>query len=1119
MSWEILFTQIFDRAASAARLPLAPLSYADLFSAEYRAIVPPHLAVRDALQLDKLIQGESEGLDLWAPDPELGDPHYRLQLYGERERSLDEIMPFLDNLNLRVIDQMPFRIAAGPRHYFIRSFSVLPRTAGGDLMARKEPLLEALQALLSGWVANDMLNGLLPITGLNWREVDVFRAYRNYYFQLGSSFGRFRFHLALLSNPGIADLLFRYFRNRFDPDGGWSSPEQREEEALFPLRTELAAALDAVADANEDRILRDLFNLIDATLRTDFFRPKPPAEHSIALKISSLGVINMPAPRPLFEIYVHSRLMEGIHLRGARVARGGIRWSDRLDDFRSEVLDLMQTQMIKNALIVPLGAKGGFVLNISGADPEERARWVVQAYGTLIRGLLNLTDNLVDDAIEPPPKGVAYDSADPYLVVAADKGTARFSDTANGIAGEYGFWLGDAFASGGSKGYHHKQLGITARGAWVSVRRHFHEAGQDVETQPFTVVGVGSMDGDVFGNGMLLSENIRLLGAFGPGHIFLDPDPDPAVSYRERRRLYELPGSSWNDYDRGLISPGGGVFRRDAKDIPLSREVRAWLGTRHAFLDGETLIRLLLAAPVDLLWLGGIGTYVKATAETHEEVADRGNDPVRIDAGQLRAKVVGEGANLGFTQKARIEYALAGGRINTDAVDNSGGVDLSDHEVNLKILMALLGRRGAIGGEDERDRCLAGLTGEVVAQVLANNQGQGLCLSLDRLRCQADAEAFLQVADRLVNAGLLDSAVESFPTRKEVLGRGGFGLTRPELAVLMAYAKLALKRALLDSAGFLSEPWNFKILGAYFPASIRERYGAFIPEHSLAREITATMVCNAVIGRAGVGFLAWVDELEPAQLVRAVEAYVFFDRVVGGQSLHAKLSTLDGGGGADRRYEAQLLLEDLLADCCRWALQGNPVPSPDDDRVEVWRSGLGVYLDYLVETLPSGERTEYERALEAGGVLGLDSHEARLLAFRKRLPEFPALADLSACSGKPLLTVARASDGIAEYLNLRRWVAQLESVVPRDRWEQRSRAALLDRFRSALPSLTRVLLRIGAGAGVADLFPAPKRQARLSRFRRIERDLNETAAISLIPFFALGAALEALREAAEGDGR
>ena len=1114
MSWERLYKACLERAASQqGRMPAPPLD-ALAFSPEYRAMIPPELAVRDTLRLDSLILTGGEGFDLWEPHPGLGDGYHQLRLYGERERGLDEIMPFLQNLGLRAMDQISFRLEAGSKRFFLRGFAVVPAAPdAADPMSRKEDLLEALDALLAGWVENDALNGLLLPAGLSWREIDVFRAYRNYYFQLGSHFGRFRFHRALLSNPGAAGLLFRYFAARFEPDGRWNDPIQREEEALSPIRQELAGSLDAVADTGEDRILRDLFNLIDATLRTDYYAPKNPPDHAIALKISSLGVINMPAPRPLFEIYVHSRWMEGIHLRGAKVARGGIRWSDRPDDFRSEILDLMQTQMIKNALIVPLGAKGGFVLNGVEQNPEERERLARRAYATLIRGMLNLTDNPGADM--DPSARVAYDDADSYLVVAADKGTSRLSDSANNIAAEYGFWLGDAFASGGSHGYHHKRLGITARGAWECVKRHFREAGRDIETEPFSVVGIGSMDGDVFGNGMLLSENIRLLGAFGARCIFLDPDPDPAISFRERKRLFEQGAAGWMNYNRGLISPGGGVFPRDAKDIPLSPRVRSWLGVRHASMDGEGLIRLLLAAPVDLLWLGGVGTYVKAASETHDEVADRINDPVRLDAGRIRAKVVAEGANLGFTQKARIEYALAGGRINTDAVDNSGGVDLSDHEVNLKIFMALLRQRGAIAGREERDRWLADLSGEVVRSVLANNDAQSLCLSLDRERCLADGTPFLDVADRLDNSGMLDRAVESFPTRKEILGRGGSGLTRPELAVLMAYAKLALKRALLDSGDFPEAPWTEGFLAGYFPAPLQENFGAYIPEHSLAREITATMVCNALIGRAGVGFLAWVDELEPALLIRAVGTYVQFDRIVGGAALWEKLRAEEDRLAADRHHALLSRLEDLLADLCRWALGSGQTPFPDSVPLEAWRAALRIYLDYLAGNLPESERAGHAAGLAALEAEGLTPDQARLLAFAEALREFPALVELAGRKAEPLAAVARLADAVADYLGLRRLAALLADIEPRDRWERRARIAMLDRFNTAPVSLGALMLRNGAREPGA-FFAAPALQTRLARFQRLARELAETTATSLIPYAALAAALEALREACDG---
>jgi glutamate dehydrogenase len=1109
MSWERLFKTGLGRAADEVHRDAATLPQAFLFTPEYRAQVPPPLAVRDALGLDEAIRTGRETVDLWEPHPDLGDGYYRLQLYGTRERSLDEIMPLLSNFGLRVIDQVPFRLESGAHRLFIRSFSVAPAGPGDiDPLAHETVLVEALRALLDGRVENDALNGLVLLTGLSWYAIDLFRAYRNYYFQLGSRFGRFRFHQALLANPNVALLLFRYFEARFEPDPALGDPARREEERLFPLRLELAAALETVKDTNEDRILRDLFNLIDATLRTDFYRRKDPAEPAIALKIGSLGVFNSPLPRPLFEIYVHSPCVEGIHLRGAKVARGGIRWSDRPDDFRSEILDLMQTQMIKNAFIVPLGAKGGFVLNEGSRGGMEAAR---RGYAVFIRGLLNLTDNLVGTDVETPPDILAYDGPDPYLVVAADKGTARLSDHANRIAEDYGFWLGDAFASGGSHGYHHKQLGITARGAWVCVERHFRELGQDLRTQAFSVAGVGSMDGDVFGNGLLYSENIRLLAAFGARHIFLDPDPDPKTAFRERRRLFELPASSWADYDPALISPGGGVFPRDAKDIPLSPEVRAWLGARQPSVDGEGLIRLILKAPVDLLWLGGIGTYVKASGETHEEVADRANDPVRVDAAQIRARVVGEGANLGFTQKARIEYALAGGRINTDAVDNSGGVDLSDHEVNLKILMALLRHRGIVADEAERNLWLERLTGDVVQAVLADNDQQSLCLSLDLERGRRDPEPFLDLADRLVNAGLLDRAVESFPTRKDFAARPEQALTRPELAVLMAYAKLALKRALLDGDDFLNAPWTFELLAAYFPAPVREQFGAHLKDHSLAREITATSLCNRIIGQAGSGFLSFVDELEPGPLAQAVRAYLLFDRVFDGERLRQAVHALDGRLPADRQYALLLRWEDLLAACCRWALQGVGTPAPDPGPLAAWRDRLDEYLACLAQALDETERAAHERSLADLMALGLDADDARLLVFSERAGVFPALVDTADRVHAELPAVAAGHAAVTAYLGLDRLTARLASVKPRDRWERRAQAALLERFRSAPVHLCIALLRSDTPDPAVFFAARPWREP-VARFQRLNRELTETAAASLIPFVALGAALEELRE-------
>ncbi len=1075
--------------------------YENGFSPEYRSLVAPRFAVRDVLGLEAAARSGREVADLRPPLTGFDGKHCRVQIYGLQSRNLAEIMPLLQNMGLIVADQIQFKLALNDDRFFIRSFSVAPTSNSSESLLRlRKPILSTLNALLSGLAEDDPLNGLVIPTGLDWREIDLFRTYRNYYLQLGGGAGRFRFHEALLHNLDVTRLLARYFEARFHPDGRWRDPLEREAQALAPIRQELVAALENVSEVKDDRILRDVFNLIDATVRTNFYRRRDETEPFIAIKISSLGVINMPSPRPVAEIYVHSRTMEGVHLRGAKIARGGVRWSDRPDDFRTEILDLMQTQMVKNALIVPQGAKGGFILKTPCPDPMESARLAQDAYVTFIRGLLDLTDNVGNARAEHSPQLVTYDDVDPYLVVAADKGTGGWSDCANDIAKEYDYWLGDAFATGGSHGYHHKRLGITARGAWVCVRRHFRELGRDLDQQAFTVMGVGSMDGDVFGNGMLQSRNIRLLAAFSAEHIFIDPNPDPLAAFAERKRLFEKPNSTWQDYDRTLISPGGGVFRRDAKDISLSSEVRAWLGARHRSIDGEGLVRLLLTAPVDLLWMGGIGTYVKASAETDQMVGDRKNDGVRVDAMQLRAKVVGEGANLGFTQQARIEFALNGGRINTDAVDNSAGVDLSDHEVNLKILMGPAQRAySETEGPGERDRLLAELTDDVCRAVLANNYRQSLCLSLERTRCLEDSGPFLEVADQLENLGLLDRRGESFPLRKEVMARAEQALTRPELAVLMAYAKLALKRALLETPNFLAGEWTHRFLAGYFPERTRARFSDRMPDHLLGREISATVICNAVINQAGAGFLAWTDEVDRGRLLETVELYLAFDQILEGDRWRDAVFALDNKTTVSRQHDLLLQLESALASLCRWAWEHGRRLTPDPEVIGEWRADLRQYLDHL------GESAEF-------AVLSSAAPDASRLLFLNRLRDFPLLVDLSRKSKEAMGPVATVFDDIVEHLGLRQISALMSEVKPRDLWERRLQTGLDDRFRLAAARLALMQLRVGTRRPVA-FFQQLGMDARLAKFQRLREELIEAASAALTPFAALSSELDSLIDA------
>lgn len=1059
--------------------------------ASYRELVPPRQRARDMLKLGAVAGIGDLAFDLRKLP---GQSDFGLRIYSAETRALDELIPLLHNLGLPIVDQIQFPLVFAGEQRFIRSFFVRP-TDRGRLEQSRTRILEALAALLAGETEEDPLNQLVLLAGLRWKEVDVIRVYRNYCLQLGGPADRDRICVALLQETDVTRLLFSYFETRFRPDHA----DRGSLDALAEARQRLICALDKVKDVTDDRILRDFFNLIDATLRTNFYSTERSA---LAIKIDSLGVMSAPTPKPLVEIYVHSGAMEGIHLRGAKVARGGIRWSDRAHDLRTEILDLMQTQMIKNALIVPQGAKGGFVLKARWRDSDHKEQLGKAAYRAFIDSLLQLTDNPDRGRRSDRGESVTYGSSDPYLVVAADKGTGAWSDIANEIARSRGFWLGDAFATGGSNGFHHKRLGITAKGAWVCVRRHFAEIGRNVDDQAFTVVGVGSMDGDVFGNGMLETPNIRLLGAFSGDHIFIDPNPDPLTSYAERRRLFETPHSTWTDYDPLKISAGGGVYRRDAKEIELSAQARSSLGARSRFVDGEGLIRLLLCAPVDLLWMGGVGTYVKASAETDESIGDRINDGSRVDAEQLRAKVVGEGANLGFTQRARVEYALGGGRINMDAIDNSAGVDLSDHEVNLKILLHGDQWREGKAPVYSRD-LLTSFTGEVCASVLDDNYGQSLCISLERERCSTDAGPYMDAADRFEASGQFDRVNEAFPARRELAARTEKGLTRPELALLMAYGKLALKRALLDAPRFFDAECIRDFLSGYFPASIRSRYAGTMDAHPLAHEIAATVVCNKIIDQAGVRFLLFGDPLAPNMLIDAVTAYLFFDEVLQGERWRGAIRSLDGKMPCKRQYEYLLQLEDSLAYMCRWALQGVRVRLARSE-VDEWRSLLEKYLAYFAQS---------------SEVSILDSHapEASRELFLDRLRDFPLLVDLSRRSGREIADTARLFEDIGGFLGLRQIAALVAGLAARDGWERKLQIVIDERLRSSAARIAGAALRSG-GTDTVGVFQHAGMASRLTQFQRLRAEITQGEPKSIAPFALLVNELELLVEAGEAAG-
>ena len=869
------------------------LRFAEHFPTGFRGRFGPHEAALDIARLHDLgASVESEeivrGARLCFGEAE-DKGKLRLKLYqSEGSLPLSEGVPALEDFGFYVQSEMPTVLDEG-RLGTIHDF-LLDLKPGADpkaLIDRSSAIEEAIAAVLNAEAENDPFNRLVPEAGLSAREANWLRAFYRYLRQVGMSFTIYTVVDALAAAPDVTRALVALFTARHDPEFG-----NARDEAIAEARAAIKRGLSKVKAINDDRLLRLYNSLIDAILRTNAFAPA--AHEALAFKIDSAKVPNLPKPVPYREIFVYSRRVEGIHLRSGPVARGGLRWSDRRDDFRTEILGLMKAQRVKNAVIVPTGAKGGFYPKQLPNPAIDREAWAAEGrggYETFIRTLLSVTDNIVDDKVVHPEHVVITDGEDPYFVVAADKGTATFSDIANAIAESRDFWLDDAFASGGSKGYDHKAMGITARGAWVSVQRHFREMGIDVQNESIEVVGCGDMSGDVFGNGMLLSKTIKLVAAFDHRHIFLDPDPDPAASWKERQRLFALPRSSWEDYDSSLISKGGGVFPRDTKSIKLSKVMQAKLGIDQSAIEPEALISAVLKAPVDLIWFGGIGTYIKASQENNVQVGDPANDALRVDAADVKAKVIGEGANLGITQAARIEFSLHGGRCNTDFIDNSAGVDCSDNEVNIKIALAAAKRSGKLS-EPKRVALLESMTDEVAEIVLEDNRLQALALSIAEQGGAGAVPPQLRLIEALEDRGALDRQTEGLAS-SEALGRRtseGMGLTRPELAVLLSSTKLVLQEA-IEQSSLPDDPSVADLLLDYFPSAMRKKFKAQIEGHQLRREIIATALANRFVNRMGFVHPFELSEEEGVGLADVTAAFVVADRLFGASELWAELET------------------------------------------------------------------------------------------------------------------------------------------------------------------------------------------------------------------------------------
>jgi glutamate dehydrogenase len=1061
-----------------------------------------------------------QDLDLYLsrlPGGTMGD--WRLKLFRNGRISLSAVLPKLTNLGVEVIDEYPYAVTRGDgTSAWIYDLGL---RLGSDAQSYRDLEVRfehAFRAVWNGAAESDEFNQLVVTAGLSWREVSVLRAYGSYMHQVGTTFSQEYVANCLLANPEVVHTLLQLFATRFDPDLTISSKER--ETAASRLVAQLDGALDQVSSLDQDRILRFFRSLIEATLRTNYYQQdrNGVAKPYLAFKLSPRTIPGLPRPVPYAEVFVSSPRTEGVHLRFGPVARGGLRWSDRRDDFRSEVLGLAKAQAVKNAVIVPVGAKGGFVVRQPPPPPADGAAVLaagVACYREFISGLLDVADNLIGGRILVPPEVIRRDGDDPYLVVAADKGTASFSDVANAVAEDYGFWLGDAFASGGSAGYDHKAMGITARGAWESVKHHFREIGRDIQAEDFTVIGIGDMSGDVFGNGMLLSQHILLVAAFDHRHIFLDPDPNPAVTWAERRRLFSLPRSTWADYDPSAISLGGGVYSRAAKAVPLSAEVKARLNIDEeiASLTPAQLIRAILKAPVDLLWNGGIGTYVKASSETNAEVGDKGNDEVRVDGCELRAQVVGEGGNLGFTQRGRIEYALRGGRINTDAIDNSAGVDTSDHEVNIKIVLDQIVRDQELT-RFERDEFLAAMTDEVADLVLLDNIEQNRALGIACVRAPTMLPAHRRLIQHLERRGELDRELEFLPTDRILDERAeeGRGLTSPELCVLLAYVKNGLSAHLLE-IDLPEQPWFTRMLQQYFPSDLVRRYGERLQRHPLRKEIVVTSIVNEMVNRSGITFAFRAAELTGASAADVTAAYIVAREVFDHPSYWQAVQLLPATVPPTARTALHVEGRRLLDRAARWLLRSHRAGVDIAGDIERY----GPCVQQLTPSLPSLIRgVERERLFaRATALTGLGAPSDIALRAAALLDAFSFLdiADIAEERTELARAVAELYFTLSERFGIDNLLTRITELPQADRWQDAARSALRDDLYSALADLTRTVLAEGSEGASRDpaLLIDAWAKDNVEAVARLEATLADLAETSAWDIGALSVALRVLR--------
>ncbi len=1039
--------------------------YGNAFGAGYQDTYAGEAALGDIDRIERLLAGDAIGMHLYRGD---GQPESRVRFkvyHPDRALSLSDVLPVFEHMGFKVLDESPHKAVLksnGGKVVMIHDFGLESRSGRAvDIEAIRDDFQEAFRRVWAGDTESDGFNALVPGAGLSWREVVIVRAIAKFLRQANIPFSQAYMEQTLANNGGIAGRVVELFMTLFDP-----AVKGRDKKA-DEIRAKINADLEAVVSADEDRILRRFVNVVDSMLRTNFFQKAADGgpKSYLSFKLNSKNIDELPLPRPLREIFVYSPRMEGVHLRFGLVARGGLRWSDRREDFRTEILGLVKAQQVKNAVIVPVGSKGGFVCK-QPTPPGDRDAFLkegIACYKILISGLLDLTDNIKGAKVVPPKDVVRLDDDDPYLVVAADKGTATFSDIANGVSIDYGHWLGDAFASGGSQGYDHKKMGITARGAWESVKRHFRETGKDIQKQDFTVVGVGDMSGDVFGNGMLLSPHIKLLAAFNHLHIFVDPDPDPAKSLAERQRMFNLPRSSWADYDKKVMSKGAAIFERSAKSLTLTPEIRDRFGIAKDKVTPNELMQTLLKADVDLLWFGGIGTYIKSESESNSEVGDRANDAIRINGRAVRAKVVGEGANLGCTQLGRIEYALNGGRLNTDSIDNSAGVNCSDHEVNIKILIDSVVAKGKLSGK-QRNKQLAAMTEEVGGLVLRSNYAQTQAITIVEARGVQALENQSRLMRRLERAGRLDRAVEFLPDDETLNERtlAKKGLTRPETAILMSYAKIWLYDELLASK-VPDDPYLEDDLVNYFPTPLRAKYRKDIGQHRLRREIIATRLTNSLVNRVGGTFVTEFMEKTGKPAAEIARAYTIAREVFRLREAWTAIESLDNKVPTTTQTTLILDTNHLIEWVTLWFLRNGKPGLDIGTHVAEFQDGIKTLVDELATTLPTHYQADVKTRAQPYVDVGVPQGLAHKVANLVNLYSGCDIVRLANARKMKVPSVARIYFAVGTRFHLGRLRAAASTMSSESHWQQLAIAALIEEIYSHQLTLATRVLDYGNG--------------------------------------------------------